>query len=258
MAKSSQLKWLENLTARERLDAAKALTRKVVGHATHLLALHESNRQLVFSDVVAKQVTRSHAANTFNLLRDSQFRYEVIRLCALWDPPSPERESISTIAALVNAPTVIELVAAEARVSRLDMPRHILGCPSAEERAVIEQYSQQRAAEEAEEWAIGHCRQVRRACWNARRVMASVKLRAMQDFRNHHLAHSLAEGARRAVPDVSPRYGDERRLLNISMKTLDRFYGGLYSTNFIWDDTRQMFQRDAELFWRGVKIEVIG
>jgi hypothetical protein len=258
MARRPQLKWPDNLTARDRLDAAKTITKKVVDHVTHLVALHESNRQLVFSNVLAQQITRSHAANTFNLLRDSQYRYEVIRLCALWDPPSSERESISTIAALVNAPAVVDLVADEARARRIGMRSHLLGNPTVEEREIIARHEARHAAEEAEEWATRHSRQVRRACYNTCIVRASVKLRALQDFRNHHLAHSLAEGARRTVPDVNPHYGDERRLLDISIKTVDRFYLGLCGTGFMWDHLREMHQRDADLFWRGVRVEVLG
>ena len=258
MARVPQLPWPDNQTPRARLDAAKALIGRVVDHVAHLVALHESNRQLVFSDVVAKQITRSHAANTFNLLRDSQIRYEIIRLCALWDPPSAERECISTIASLVDSAAVIELVEADARASRAGVGHEILGEHTAEEIETIERYMRELEAKEAEEWATKHTQQVRRACWNTRKVRASVKLRALQDFRNHHLAHSLAEGAKRAEPDVNPRYGDERRLLEISIKTVDRFYLGLCGTGYMWDDLRKMRQRDADLFWRGVRVEVLG
>ena len=37
--------------------------------------------------------------------------FEIIRLCALWDPPGTDRESIPTIIALLNEPALLDQIA---------------------------------------------------------------------------------------------------------------------------------------------------
>jgi hypothetical protein len=47
------------------------------------------------------------------------FRFEIVRLCALWDRPYPDlsRESIPTIIALIDNAEVIEALVEETRAS---------------------------------------------------------------------------------------------------------------------------------------------
>ena len=102
MAKTVKPQWPTNLSTQERIHQAETKTQKVVQHLLHAIAIHESNKAFLLSDTLSSQIPRSHAAHTFNLLRDSQYRYELVRLCALWDASGADRESIPAVAALID------------------------------------------------------------------------------------------------------------------------------------------------------------
>jgi hypothetical protein len=54
-----------------------------------------------------------------------------------------------------------------------------------------------------------------------------------------------------------PRYGDERKLLRRTITIVDHLYVSLNGTGFDWSSAKSMHKRNAEAFWKGVKIEVM-
>ena len=84
------------LTTAERVQTAKQKTGHVVDHLLYLLALHESNAVVVYSDTLSKQIPRSYAAHAFSVFRQCMSHFEIVRLCALWDSPHPNQKSIPT------------------------------------------------------------------------------------------------------------------------------------------------------------------
>ena len=105
----------EHMTTANRKQAAKVKTERVVDHLLYLLALHENNTIIVYSDTLSSQVTRSLAANAFNVFQGGLHQFEIVRLCALWDRAGADRESIPTIIELIKPPDVIEALAQETR-----------------------------------------------------------------------------------------------------------------------------------------------
>src|SRR6516165_3946245 len=105
----------EHMTTADRIQAAKVKTERVVDHLLYLLALHENNAIIVYSDTLSSQVTRSLAANAFNVFQGGLYQFEIVRLCALWDRAGADRESIPTIIELIKPPDVIEALAQETR-----------------------------------------------------------------------------------------------------------------------------------------------
>src|SRR5262245_18587585 len=101
----------------ERVEAAKQKTERLVDHLFQLIALHENNAVVVYSDALALQIPRSYAANAFNVLQQSLYRFEIGRLCALWDRAWPDlsRESVPTIVELIADSNVIDALVEEAR-----------------------------------------------------------------------------------------------------------------------------------------------
>src|SRR5262245_62743469 len=93
----------------ERVEAAKGKTDRVVDHLFQLIALHENNAVVVYSDALALQIPRSFAANAFNVFQQSLYRFEIVQLCALWDRAWHDlsRESIPTIVELIAVANVI-------------------------------------------------------------------------------------------------------------------------------------------------------
>lgn len=110
MAKS---KWPENLSVEERIKLAQAKTRMIVTHVLEILALHENNSIIVYSNKLAGQIPESTAANAFNTFQQSMHRYEIVRICALWDSVEPPKENIPTVIALIQSDEVIERLACE-------------------------------------------------------------------------------------------------------------------------------------------------
>jgi AbiU2 len=103
----------EHVTTADRVQAAKVKTERVVDHLLYLLALHESNAIIVYSDTLSSQIRRSLAANAFNVFQGGLHQFEIVRLCALWDRAGPDRESIPTIIELIDLPDSIESLAQE-------------------------------------------------------------------------------------------------------------------------------------------------
>src|SRR4051794_5585364 len=90
-------KKIAGLPVAARITRASELAERVLDHTRLVLHLHASNHELNYSDQIGRQVPHSYAAHTFNLLRDTQLRFELLRLAALWDAPSENRESIPTL-----------------------------------------------------------------------------------------------------------------------------------------------------------------
>src|SRR5262245_38473762 len=67
------------------------------------------------TDALALQIPRSFAANAFNVFQQSLYRFEIVRLCALWDRAWPDlsRESIPTIVELIADANVIDALVEE-------------------------------------------------------------------------------------------------------------------------------------------------
>src|SRR5262249_52277231 len=74
-------KMFEKLATAERVQVAKQKTERLVDHMLDLLALHESNAIVVYSDTLALQIPRSYAARAFHLFQECMFRSEIVRLC---------------------------------------------------------------------------------------------------------------------------------------------------------------------------------
>jgi hypothetical protein len=70
--------------------------------------MHEANVKIIYSPRLISQIPVSYAAHAFNQFQSSMHLFEIVRLCALWDKPREDRESIPTIICLVNKEELIE------------------------------------------------------------------------------------------------------------------------------------------------------
>jgi hypothetical protein len=103
-----------SLSPPERLAVAKARTDKLVHHIVPLFLMHESNAVVIYSQKLSEQIPPSYAAHAFNQFQRSMHLFELVRLCAMWDPPGKDRESIPTIIDLFNEPALIDHLVSEA------------------------------------------------------------------------------------------------------------------------------------------------
>jgi hypothetical protein len=186
-----RLQLFEQMTTAERVQAAKAKTQRVIDHLLYLLALHENNAIIVYSPTLASQIPRSYAANAFNLFREGMHRFEIVRLCALWDPPSAHRESIPTIVKLIDDEAVIDALVEETHASWTGgIPVDPSEDPEldAAARATLIQLNEQRAQEKTAEARVG----INQSIEEAREIEKSAQLASLRSLRNERLAHSLS------------------------------------------------------------------
>src|SRR5450631_2625022 len=101
-------KWPNELSTERRIKEAQSKTRMLVTHVLDVLALHENNSIIVYSDKLAKQIPRSNAANAFNTFQQSMHQFEIVRICALWDSMDEAKENIQSVIALIDSDDVIE------------------------------------------------------------------------------------------------------------------------------------------------------
>lgn len=259
--KSVKRNWPEVLSPEDRITEAKDKTRKIADHLLHIIAVHESNKALLFSDTLAKQVPPSHAAHTFNLLRDNQYRYELVRLCALWDACKPDRESIPTIAALVDSDAVQELLTEETQRHWVQLPPRVI---RSEEGSDDEVQKLVESITHAQSAAFGVKQAQKALHWlkSAKRMEARVRrcdrYLALVDSRDRYIAHNLSLAATRKAPLTTAKYGDDSWLLALSIRIIDRLYLGICGTNFDWSGSQRIAEKRALNFWNGISLKVLG
>ncbi len=121
----------------------------MVDHLHNLVYIHESNRIAVFSDILAKQISRSFAANAFNQVLETLYQHEVIRLCSIWDRESVDRESIPSVLAPIDNQEVRREIAQETCAHHANRSAQIL---LTDEKPEIREIAERMARDHAENW----------------------------------------------------------------------------------------------------------
>ncbi|WP_404400633.1 hypothetical protein [Pelagibacterium halotolerans] len=217
-----------------------------------MVHLHANNQLLQYTKTINSQIPQSYAGNAYRVFTIELMRGEVLRLCSLWDKPGEHRNSLPTIARLVDCQHVRDMIQKRAVDNRL-RGRSISA--DHDDPELIEwqrQMSDASAREDASERlaALGD---------GIRQVEVGLKsdlLAALVDFRDTTLAHSLEPNARKA-PDLKARYGDETKLLSLTQAALDALNLGIRGSSFMWEDTYAYATRNARALWRGVTFKVL-
>jgi len=259
----------ETLTDGERITLAKAKMDKVADHFLHLIALHENNALVVFSPMLASQIPRSYAANAFNVFRYAMHDFEVVRLCALWDCPQDEKdemESIPTVFALIEPPSIIAALAEETRAHHADIPSAsatpaqvtALATDShfgaseieaAEIRMINAEFGDRQAAKAKTELVD--------TIETVKNTLSDPRLAGLRNYRDKHLAHSLASTRReRRGPIPPPKRGYADTLFNCSSPIVERLYCWVNGTSFSMENSRGVARDYAEALWRGCRFTV--
>jgi len=227
-------KWISNLSDLERIELAREKMSPLIDLIIDIVSLHESNRVIVYSDRLSKQIPSSYAAHAFNLFQWSSHAYELIRLCALWDKPAVNRESIPTVAALIDSPTIIASLAASIADDWPDDPTW---------------------AAARSQWAAHN---LQRSVCAVRSVVRSERLKNLTNHRDKNLAHALSQSVaeRRGQVFALPKFGDERKLLRLSINIADRLYSGVSNTSFSFDGTRLIARKNAEALWHSCQFDI--
>lgn len=225
--------WLLALSSIDRLLLAKKLCSDLVGRALWVHELHESNRIVVYSPVLAAQIPDSHAAHAFESFRRSNHLFEVTQLCALWDKPGKNRVSIPTLVRLLDHPDVQRLVS-----------------EALQEHWGYGSFEKQRAATNGR-WAD-------EAIELTKQIERSSRLKGLRNYRDKNLAHFLSSSndEDRGVTFAIPKYGDERRLLRAASRIVWRLYLGVCLADFDFEGAILNARRDAQQLWHNCKFEI--
>lgn len=244
----------------QRLKRAKERTRRLVDHLSALFLMHEANSIVVYSSILGSQIPESYAAHAFNQFQRSMHLFEIGRLCALWDAYGDDRESIPTIADLIDKPEIIEAVAQETwEYFASQPPPHDLN-PSDDpnvqqiKREWWDGYRIERADAEAK-----HARnRLMEGISKCKGITNSQEVMALRRFRNTLIAHNLDLGVLAKKSEVrSLRHGDEAHLLDATVDIADLLHLGLNGSSFDWQESRRIARRNAEALWNGCKFEVL-
>jgi hypothetical protein len=184
--------------------------------------------------------------------------FEVLRVCALWDAPREDRESIPTILSLIAAPAVEELCVNEVynHFASLAAPRDLT--PSNDPN--IEEIKAQWWVGHRVEWAKKEARKTRDRLLLARRLATelqrSPELHAIMNFRHSYIAHNLEipepgpEQASAAGEVLRVRYGDETKLLESTVGIAEALHLGLNGSSFDWDGAREIARANTASLWK--------
>jgi hypothetical protein len=253
-------RWIEKLSTEERANLAKERIRTVAEQVYGLLQVHESNRILLYTSTVSSKIPRSFAANTFNLTKECLFRYQVIRLCALWDNDSgKERASLPVVAALIRDRRVRKLIACDRYSSRTAIKPRLLN-PDPDPDLLNAQFRMNERIQErrGRTDARKALRGLRRCIRDIDKVEVSERLRSLRDFRNKHVAHCLQANATEVHSTNTLAYGQEEELLELTLRLVDQLALDLVDTNHCWETTKDYARRCASELWQNISFAIPG
>lgn len=238
--------FFDNWPKERRIEVARATIEKVVDHLLYVLQLQANSEWVVYSGRVAKQIPTSFAAHAYNTLRECMHQYDVIRICALWDEPSENTESIPTVAELIADDEIIAKLADDAR-----KPWHGQDSDSEISR-IIDEGAGAEAAARAREQLPAMIEEVRD-------LRASPRLEALRQTRNKYLAHNLSV-TWRELRDPSPirplQYTDEQFYALKSVPIVEKLQNGISGKGFQFGNSVDFNRRNAQSLWSGCTFEI--
>lgn len=238
------------LSDERRIEIAQQRANRLIDHVRDLASVHEANKIVVYSKTLSSQVPRSHAASAFNQMQRSMLMFELVRLCAMWDPCREDRESAPTIADLIDKPEIIQKIVDDRHDRYANEPLPYDCTPTSDpliQKAKDDWWERYRL-EQADFEADRTRKQLTDALDRITKMRASPILKSMRDFRDENIAHNL-DPNRSSAGGRRSRYGEERALLRETVKVADLLHRGLNDTEFFWLDARRQARRDARALW---------
>lgn len=105
-------------------------------------------------------------------------------------------------------------------------------------------------------YTAGHLGKLNRTIRIARRVKSAKFAKALYEFRNTTLAHTLV-GSSTSAPRTMPKYGYERRLLRASIAIVEGLNNAVRDSSFAFDMAVEQSERNAEALWKGCTFAVL-
>jgi hypothetical protein len=207
----------DNWTPERRLESAAARIDKIIDRAAAACRLHETNRIVAYGNPI--EFKTGWQAEGHRETRHHLFMAELTLLCPIWDAPREHRNSLPTVAALIDQPDVFELIESGFNAnSRAESMRGV--------RIGLDAISQ---------------------------IADSPEMKSIVAHRNAHIAHSLSEEAKDY--DIKVKYGDESIVLEKTLPTIDIVNLAVRRSGFAWDSATNNGRKIAEAFWNNIRME---
>ncbi|MEL6915947.1 MAG: hypothetical protein AAFP13_15740 [Pseudomonadota bacterium] len=248
----------DQIDLEERAARAKALTNKLVDHTRGLLVTAANNEVVLYSDLLSRQIPRSRAAHAFNEMQRSMHFFMLVRLAALWDKASRDRESIPTVVALIANADVMQHFADDTYkyFANEAQPRTITLEPDPEIEKLLKKHWETDRIVRAERESRTVLRWLKFCARITPRVENSYVAQTLRPFRSTHLAHNLSLGKGDESEPLKIRYGDEENLLRLSIRIVDRLHLAVNGAGFAWDDARSQARRNALELWSSCSFDL--
>jgi hypothetical protein len=249
--------WPDRLPDADRITLARARTDKLVDHVRSLFLMHETNQIVAYSPLLTAQIPRSYAGHAFAQFQKSMLLFEIVRLCAIWDGKGSDRASLATIVALYDTPEI------RSRIEQETYDYHLAtgAAPPIGDRALAE-WAKSEALKRATQERTKVQRRLERVAAAVNCLTKSKVVTSAMEFRNQYIAHNLdLPSPDLKVEEAPPRamkYGDERRLLRVTVRLVDDLHYALNGASFAWDDAREQAKRSASQLWDNCKFSIPG
>lgn len=242
-----------SLSTQERIDLAKDRISKVSQHVLDCIAIHETNRIVLYTDKLSSQVSKTYASHAFIVMRESLFRFELIRLCAIWHSDNThDPESIGTLVHLLDDHDVIlQLARTCCGDWASDLPVLLNSDLDVALRNQVHEQIVQSQNVFGRQQGIKAARTLRHSINKCKEILASPELDAMKHMRDKHFAHSMNRTRREAKPDpISPmKYGQENELLEKTVSIVEDLHWTTTGGSFDFHGSQKMRLKHAEELW---------
>ncbi|HEX9321686.1 MAG TPA: hypothetical protein VF913_06140 [Xanthobacteraceae bacterium] len=231
----------------------------VVAHVIEVIELNEANRIVFYSPALAGQIPTSFAANAFHQFSEALYRYEIVRLCALWDGFDLQKRNLPTVAALVNDTAIIDELVEETRRHWITTGTHVMNTSEDRiEREAVRQAVEASERDFADEQGAKARRDLLQTIARTEETFKSPLHAAIANTRDKHLAHALVT-TRRERSGVIPRMlpGHEGALLQTTMEIAERFFCWINGKSFSFENSRSIARKNAEALWWGCRFQVL-
>lgn len=222
-------------------DLAEAKKRSGLLHVELVrhLELHVNNQILNYSQLISSQIPRSRAAHAFESLRSAVMFAEFTSITRFWDD---DEDSISF-------PAIVKLID-KVEIQKL-LQDDCFDQWTNEPAFAKSEYRKQKA-------------RFKQAIELVKTTQGCLLLERVKNLRNKHLAHYTEKTNRdkkREKDKINPipnaKLGDEKALLNISLRIANLLYLALNGTDYRFPETKKIFKKRADAFWKGVTVEVL-
>jgi len=244
------------MSADARLDLARAKTKRILDHLTALHQLQATNDLVVYSPMLSSQIPVSRAAHAFNSFQDALHKFGVIRIAALWDKPSADRDSLPTVAALLSSAEVVTKAIDEVRIYHLNQAEPRRYSDQADdpiEQEFLSRYWQEYCVRRSEQEAQSTRFWIRRSMWAISRVNKCSAALGIRRHRDNFIAHNLVhiDATDQKTASRPMKYGDERKLLSVTTKIVRTLHLGVNGTSFDMAASMSLADRRATELWEG-------